>query len=67
MGPGLSDRFESQAKANYLISIAANEKDCMAVCGPHMSDLVRQSNPETTNRQFDFILWFTTVFVICSI
>ena len=46
MGPGLIDRFESQAKANYIISIAEQRKDCMAVIGPHYSDLVGQSNPE---------------------
>tara|TARA_Y100000401_G_scaffold38654_2_gene29223 strand:+ start:2261 stop:4387 length:2127 start_codon:yes stop_codon:yes gene_type:complete len=46
MGPGLVDRFESQAKANYIISIAEQRKDCMAVVGPHYSDLVGQSNPE---------------------
>ena len=38
MGPGLADRRESQAKANYLISIANERKDCMAVVGPHYSD-----------------------------
>ena len=48
MGPGLIDRFESQAKANYIISIAEHErKDCMAVIGPHYSDLVGQSNSDT--------------------
>ena len=47
MGPGLSDRNQSIAKANYLISIAEMRKDCMAVCGPHMSDLVGVTNTET--------------------
>ena len=47
MGPGLADRSESQAKANYLISIANERKDCMAVVGPHYSDLVGVTNSDT--------------------
>ena len=47
MGPGLADRSESQAKANYLISIANERKDCMAVIGPHYSDLVGVTNSDT--------------------
>ena len=31
MGPGLTKKAESQAKANFLISIANQRKDCMAV------------------------------------
>ena len=51
MGPGLSNKFESQAKANYLISIANNRKDCLAVVSPHKSDIVNVTNSttQTTN------------------
>ena len=47
MGPGLGSRDLSQAKANHLISIAGQRKDCMAVIGPHRSDLVNVTNTET--------------------
>jgi len=40
MGPGLSSKSESQAKANYLISIANQRKDCVATISPHRSDLL---------------------------
>ena len=38
MGPGLADKYQSQAKANYLISIAEQRKDCLAVISPHRSE-----------------------------
>ena len=47
MGPGLTDKFESQAKANYLISIAENRKDCVACVGPHRADVVNVTNTTT--------------------
>ena len=31
MGPGLSTQAESQTKANYIISLAEQRKDCVAV------------------------------------
>ena len=46
MGPGLGDRNLSQAKANYLISLANSRKDCMAVVGPHRGDLVNETNSD---------------------
>lgn len=51
MGPGLTSKFESQAKANYLISIANQRKDCLAVVSPHRADLVSVTNSttQTTN------------------
>ena len=51
MGPGLSSKYESQAKANYLISIANQRKDCLAVISPHRADLVAVTNSttQTTN------------------
>ena len=47
MGPGLGDRADSQAKANYLISLAESRKDCMAVIGPHRASLVNITNTST--------------------
>ena len=47
MGPGLTKKAESQAKANFLISIANQRKDCMAVLSPHRSDVVNISNTNT--------------------
>jgi hypothetical protein len=55
MGPGLGNKFESQAKANHLISIANQRKDCIAVISPHRSDVVDITNSDT---QTDNILEF---------
>jgi len=51
MGPGLDNKFDSQAKANYLISIAELRKDCLAVISPHRADVVNITNTttQTTN------------------
>ena len=55
MGPGLGNKFESQAKAGHLISIANNRKDCVAVISPHRTDVVDITNADT---QTDNILEF---------
>jgi hypothetical protein len=55
MGPGLGNKFDSQAKANALISIANQRKDCMAVISPHRQDVVNITN---TNTQTNNILEF---------
>ena len=47
MGPGCMSEFDSQAKANYLISLANARKDCVAVVGPHRGNIVNVTNPET--------------------
>lgn len=47
MGPGLGDKYESQAKAQELISIANGRKDCIAVISPHRADVVDITNTET--------------------
>ena len=47
MGPGCATEAESQAKANYLISVAEDRKDCMAVIGPHRANLVNITNTNT--------------------
>ena len=55
MGPGMGNKFESQAKANQLISIANGRKDCIAVISPHRADVVDITNTDT---QTDNILSF---------
>jgi hypothetical protein len=55
MGPGLQNKFESQAKANHLISVANQRKDCVAVISPHRQDIVDVTNPNT---QTDNIIQF---------
>ena len=55
-GPsGGSTIQESQAKANYLISIAELRKDCVACVSPHRSGVVNVSNSDTqTENIIDF-------------
>jgi hypothetical protein len=55
MGPGMPNKFESQAKANHLISIANTRKDCVAVISPHRADVVDITNSDT---QTDNVLEF---------
>ena len=57
MGPGLSNKNESQAKANKLISLANSRKDCMACIGPHRADVVNVSN--TTTQTTNLINFFS--------
>ena len=48
MGPSMSSsRAESQAKANKLIAIANERKDCMACISPHRGDVVGNANGST--------------------
>ena len=54
-GPGCATKAESQAKANYTISIANARKDCIATVGPHRADLVGLTNDDTqTNNLINF-------------
>jgi hypothetical protein len=47
-GPsGGSTIFESQAKANRLISIAENRKDCVVTLSPHRSGVINITNSDT--------------------
>jgi len=46
-GPGCTTKDESKAKANYLISLANERKDCMATLSPHKSDVVDVANADT--------------------
>ena len=55
MGPGLSIEYETQAKANLLISLAEGRKDCMAVVSPHRDNIVNVTNRTTaTNNLLRF-------------
>ena len=56
MGPGLTGEDESQAKANYLISLAESRKDCIAVVGPHRANVVNVTN--TTTQTNNLIKYF---------
>jgi len=59
MGPGCDTEAESQAKANKLISLAGQRKDCMAVIGPHRANLVNVTN---SNDQTDNLInYFSTL------
>ena len=54
-GPSLSSLAESQAKANKLIAIAGERKDCVAVVSPHRAGVVDITNAST---QTDNIVTF---------
>jgi len=56
MGPGLGARDLSQAKANSLLAIAGDRKDCVATIGPHRQDLVSVTN--TTTQTTNLITYF---------
>jgi len=47
MGPGLEVENQSQAKANYIISIAESRKDCIATISPHRANVVNVTNSTT--------------------
>jgi len=54
-GPGLDTKDNSQAKANKIISIAENRKDCVAVISPYRGAVVDITNTTTqTNNVIDF-------------
>jgi hypothetical protein len=59
MGPGFGGDatvpYDSQAKANYLISLAGQRADCVAVISPHRGSVVDITN---TNTQTDNIIKF---------
>jgi len=58
MGPGAIEKVDSQAKANELISIAGQRKDCVAVISPHRTDVVDITNTDT---QTDNIIEFYSI------
>ncbi len=54
-GPSLGNKSDSQAKANFLISLAESRKDCVAVVSPHRADVVDVTNTSTqTNNIIEF-------------
>ena len=55
MGPGLSSKLESQAKAQELVSIAGQRKDCIATLSPYDGDITDELN---TNTQTDRVIEF---------
>jgi len=60
-GPGLSNESESQAKANLLIAIAEQRKDCIATISPHRANVVDVTNTTTqTNNVLRFFAPLTS-------
>ena len=59
MGPGFDSQSDSQAKAQYLISIAEQRKDCIATVGPHRADLIGITN--TTTQTTNLITYFSSL------
>ena len=57
MGPGCTGESDSQAKANYIISVANARKDCVAVVGPHRGNIVNVTN--TTTQTNNLINYFS--------
>jgi hypothetical protein len=47
MGPGLDTISDSQAKANNLIAMAEQRKDCLALISPHRASVIDIPNSET--------------------
>ena len=59
MGPGLEGESDSQAKAQYLISLAENRKDCVAAIGPHRANVVGLTN--TTTQTNNLVKYFSSL------
>ena len=59
MGAGLTSESDSQAKAQYLISIAEQRKDCVATVGPHRANLIGITN--TTTQTNNLIKYFSSL------
>jgi hypothetical protein len=59
MGPGLENETDSQAKAQYLISLAEGRKDCIATIGPHRANLIGVTN--TTTQTTNLIRFFSSL------
>jgi hypothetical protein len=55
MGPGFDNIYDTQAKANYLISLATLRKDCIATISPNKEAVVNISDPNVqTNNIIEF-------------
>ena len=59
MGPGLTNQVDSQAKANYLISLAGSRGDAVACIGPHRANLINITN--TTTQTTNLIQYFSSL------
>ena len=59
MGPGFDNESDSQAKAQYLISIAEQRKDCVATIGPHRANLIGITN--TTTQTTNLVKYFSSL------
>ena len=59
MGPGCTTEAESQAKANKLISIANERKDCIACISPHRNNVVDVSS--TTDQTNNIVKFFSSL------
>jgi hypothetical protein len=59
MGPGFDSESDSQAKANYLVSVAESRKDCVATVGPHRGNLIGYTN--TTTQTENLINYFSSL------
>ncbi len=62
MGPSMATtRAETQAKANKLIAVAAERKDCVACISPHRGDVVGNANGSTdiTNKILQYYAGIT--------
>jgi hypothetical protein len=59
MGPGLINQVDSQAKANFLISLAGSRADCVACIGPHRANLIGITN--TTTQTTNLIQYFSSL------
>jgi hypothetical protein len=59
MGPGLTNLVDSQAKANYLISLAGSRRDAVACIGPHRANLIGITN--TTTQTTNLIQYFSSL------
>ena len=59
MGPGCVTEAESQAKANYLISVAELRKDCVTTIGPHRANVVDETNANTATD--NLVNYFSTL------
>ena len=59
MGPGFDSKYDSQAKASYIVSLAQSRKDCVSTIGPHKLDLVGVTNADTQTD--NLIKFFSTI------
>ena len=51
MGPGLPAELDTRAKLNWIASIAADRKDCIAFGSPHKQNIISGSGLPLTNAQ----------------